>query len=125
MGIRVAVLRDELGIITFTLEQMGFDIVAFYEADPKTAEMCRRNLNCGCIQRDLLQCQETDLPQMELLIAQLPHQVFGESGQRLGSGMGWELRKYLEIIHRKRPQVFLFKRKNGHADLVEVYCGRY
>lgn len=110
MGIRTVVLKDELGIIAFTLERMGFDIVAFYETDPKSAEMCRHNLKSGCIRRELPECQKTDIPDMEFLVAQLPSQKIAKPRQKQEAGMNQgDLHRYLEIINNKRPKIFLLE----------------
>lgn len=110
MGIRTVVLKDELGIITFTLEQMGFDVAGLYETDRKTAEICRHNLKSGCIQRELLECGEEDIPDMEFLAAQLPGSIFAVPLRKQETDINrWRLQKYLEIINRKRPKVFLFE----------------
>ncbi len=110
MGIKAVILKDKLGIIAFTLEQMGFEIAAFYEEDKRSAEMCRHNLKSGCIQKELLECQEADIPDMEFLAAQVPGGMSVQPGKREGADLVWiYLRKYLEIIYRKRPRIILFE----------------
>ncbi len=97
------VINAGIGALSLGLKMAGVEVVAAYEEDRRAAEIHRRNLDVPVFEESLEAVDPQQLPEIELLAAQINLPGFQLSDNLVASE---EANQIKGILHSKRPRAF-------------------